>query len=238
MDRIRTRSVAYTTSINPRIVHAIPTAGPLTTPIIGFGKSINEPTNILKTNVKRSCTKFQPEEEKMVKIKRHLKQRFPSSAASRMVPVKDVKDVKSFPLEKILPAPVTATRVVFGSSAASFKSYEIQGFYFEIITTTNLSFVFTLAKPTYIPNVKAFFVVGLLSVMILSFPSIVTSNPGDDDSTTFKDSVEFAGPTRLSTNSIYLFLASSCNICTMGQKLVTSRYVGVKNKNNKSDLRH
>ena len=48
MTSILTRSVAYTASINPRIVHAIPNAGPFTTPMIGLGKSIRELTKLLK----------------------------------------------------------------------------------------------------------------------------------------------------------------------------------------------
>jgi hypothetical protein len=43
--------VAYTASIKPRIVQAIPSAGPFTTPMIGLGKSIREFTKILKKNV-------------------------------------------------------------------------------------------------------------------------------------------------------------------------------------------
>lgn len=47
---------------------------------------------------------------------------FPCSAASVTLPAEyEVKLVRSFPLEKKFPVPVTATRVVFGSSAASFS---------------------------------------------------------------------------------------------------------------------
>jgi len=115
-----TRSVAYTASIKPRIVQAIPSAGPFTTPMIGLGKSIREFTKILK----KKCIYWIIHKTNWTEKFTYFKLRFPCSAASETEPVKEVKLLKSFPLEKIFPAPVTATRVVFGSSAASFKSYK------------------------------------------------------------------------------------------------------------------
>ena len=46
-----TRSVAYTASINPKMVQPIPTAGPFTTAISGFGKSMKELTKLLNRKV-------------------------------------------------------------------------------------------------------------------------------------------------------------------------------------------
>lgn len=85
-----------------------------------------------------------------------------------------VKLLKSFPLEKKFPAPVRATIVVFSSTAASFSNL----FQKLLVKFVKLAFEMqrtTSTKSMYIWVVIAFFLPGLLSLIILNLPSIVTS---------------------------------------------------------------
>ena len=139
----------------------------------------------------------------------------PLVAASSTVPVKLVRLLRSFPLQKKFPAPVKATMDVFGSSAASFKRQ---------------------TNPWYIVVVIAFFLSALFILMILNFPSKVTSKPGSwwswlafagVDSLFFPSSVTVTSlfPTSSSTKLTYSCWASAWGVYGWNNNIMVGHFL-------------